>query len=349
MTVGATLVASLLAALSRPSTWPLALVGFLLRGGVLLVLAPIVVLPTAVGLANVLAPLLEDVAFGRRPASVAALVAWVLTGVIGWLIGGGLVAAAAEAELIRRVAADDDLVASGWVVPRRAGRRALPARILAVRLVAIAPLVLALAWGSIRVVSVAYRELTVPSDTDVPLVVRVVAGAPEAVIAILVAWVLGEMVGAMAARRVVLLGEGTLAALWRSVGHLARRPLRCLVLSGVPLAQIVVVLLAIGTAGSVTWGALQAALVFDDGSPARWVLLAAFVGLFGAGLVLIAVTAAWRSAVWTVDAIGTFGGATGSRLGDWNLAVPSATLGALRPGGVDQAEVMDDHAVDRLR
>jgi len=349
VTLGATLVASLLAALSRPSTWPLALIGFLLRGGVLPVLAPIVVLPTAVGLANLFAPFLEDVAFGRRPDEVASLVAWLLTAMFGWLIGGGLVAAAAEAELIRRVAADDDLVASGWVVPGRGARRALPARILAVRLVASAPLVLALAWGSIRVVTVAYRELTVPSDTGVALVVRVVAGAPEAVIAILVAWLLGEIVGAMAARRVVLLGERTLTALWRAAGDLARRPVRRLVLAALPLAQIVVVLVAIGAAGSATWGALQAALAFDDGSPARWALLAAFVGLFGAGLVLIAVTSAWRSAVWTVDTIGTFGGATASRLGDWKAAAPSATLGALRPGGVDPTEVMDDHAVDRLR
>lgn len=336
MTVGGTLVASLLAVLSRPSTWPLALIGFLLRGGVLLVLAPIVVLPTAVGLANVLAPLLEDVAFGRRPGEVAVLVAWSLTGVIAWLVGGGLIAAAAEAELIRRVAADDDLVTAGWVVPQRAARRAVPARILAARLIATAPLVLALAWGSIRVIAVAYRELTVPSDTDVAIVVRVVTGAPEAVIAILVAWLLGEIVGAMAARRVVLLGERTLTALWRAAGDLARRPVRRLLLVAVPLAQVVVVLLTIGAAGAATWGALQAALAFDDGSPAPWVLLVAFVGLFGAGLVLIAVTSAWRSAVWTVDAVGTFGGATASRLGDWNAIPPSATLAALRPGGVDQ-------------
>jgi hypothetical protein len=316
VTLGATLVASLLAALSRPSTWPLALSGFLLRGGVLLVVAPIVVLPTAVGLANLIAPLIEDVAFGRRQAQLAALVAWLATAVIGWLIGGGLLAAAAEAELVRRVADDDDLVAGGWAVPRRPGRRAVPARILAARLVAALPLVLASAWGAVRVVTVAYRELTVPSDTDVALVVRVLAGAPEAIAAILATWLIGEVIGALAARRIVLLGEGTILALWRATADLFRHPVPAFVLAVIPLLLLLVVLLGVGAAGSATWDALQAALAFDDGSATPWVLLGVFVGLFVAGLVLIAVSAAWRSAIWTVAAAGTFGGATGSRLGD---------------------------------
>ena len=100
MTVGATLVASLLAILGRPSTWPLGLATFLLRGGFLLVLAPIVVLPSAVGLGNVLAPLLETVVFrGVTPAIVMLLVT-VVVALVVWLVGGGLLAAAVETELV---------------------------------------------------------------------------------------------------------------------------------------------------------------------------------------------------------------------------------------------------------
>ena len=73
MSLGATLGGALLAVLARPSTWPLALLGFLVRGGWLLIVAPIVVLPTPVGLANVVAPVLEDIAFGRRTAELVAL------------------------------------------------------------------------------------------------------------------------------------------------------------------------------------------------------------------------------------------------------------------------------------
>ncbi len=334
MTLGGVLVTSLLVALARPSLWALGLAGFLVRGGVLLVLAPIVVLPTAAGLANVVAPILEDIAFGRRLGDLAALVAWIVVGLVAWLIGGGLLAGAAEAEQIRRVARDDELggIAASAAVhdrPRAAGR------ILGARLVAAVPLAFVLVWGATRVVAVAYRELTVPSDTAVPLALRIVIGAPEAVVAMALAWLLGEIVGAVAARRIVLLGEGAGRGLAGAIRHLVRHPVRLLVLAAVPLLQLVVVLMAIGLAGSVTWDALRAALTFDDGTPTRWLLLAAFVGLFAAGMVLVGVTAAWRSAVWTVDAAGTFGVSAHAPDGVWNETDRSGTLGDRRPRGVD--------------
>jgi len=336
VTLGATLVASLLAALSRPSTWPLALAGFLLRGGVLLVVAPIVVLPTAVGLANLVAPFLEDVAFGRRPGELVVVVGWFVIGLGTWLIGGGLLSAAAEAELVRRVAEDDELVAAGHVAPRLSRRPHQAGRILVVRLLACIPLVLALIWGLVRVVAVTYRELTVPSDTEVALAIRVALGAPEAVAAIALMWLAAEIIGAMAARRIVLLGEGVVQSLRRAVGGLSRRPIRCLALGVLPLILLVLVVAAMGLACSLAWDALRAALGLDDGSLAPWALLVVFVGLFGAGLVLIAVITAWRSAVWTVDLAGTFGVPMDAPFGEWNPSATSATLAALRPRGADQ-------------
>ena len=46
MSAGAALVASLMVTLANPATWVLGLVTFLLRGGLLVVLAPIVVIPS---------------------------------------------------------------------------------------------------------------------------------------------------------------------------------------------------------------------------------------------------------------------------------------------------------------
>ena len=349
MTLGATLIASLLVALSTPSTWPLALAGFLVRGGVLLVLAPIVVLPTAVGLANVIAPVVEDVAFGRRTAELAVLVASAAVGLVAWLIGGGLLAAATEADLTRRVAEDDELAAAGHVAPRLVERPGQAVRILGARLVAGIPLLLVVAWGSIRIIEVAYRELTVPSDTERALILRVVVGAPEAVVAIVLAWLASEIVGAIACRHIVMLGEGTIRGVWRAIGRVVRHPLRVTVLGVLPSFTLGVVLTAMGLAGSTTWDALQAALTFDDGSFARWGLLIVFVGLFGAALVLVGVTSAWRSAVWTVDLAGTFGGGLATQKGGWNRADRSATLADPGPGEQIRTEVMDDHAVDRLQ
>ena len=49
MSRGAALTGALLVTLATPATWPLALAAFLIRGGILLVTLPIVVLPTPVG------------------------------------------------------------------------------------------------------------------------------------------------------------------------------------------------------------------------------------------------------------------------------------------------------------
>ena len=186
MSVGATLVASFLAVLDRPSTWPLALVAFLVRGGWLLVIAPIVVLPTAVGLANAVSPLLEDIAFGRPTDDLVRAITLLSAGVVAWVVLGSLVAALAEAEAVRRIAPETDAFAGA--APPRVGTGRAALRIVAVRLAALVPFVIALAWGASRIVEVGYRELTVPSDVAVPVAWRIVAGAPEALAVILVTW-----------------------------------------------------------------------------------------------------------------------------------------------------------------
>ena len=66
------------------------------------------------------------------------------------------------------------------------------------------PLGVALALGSIRLVFVTYRELTAPIDVATPIVIRVLRGSPEVVVAVVVTWMLAEIVGALAARRIAL-------------------------------------------------------------------------------------------------------------------------------------------------
>ena len=173
-----------------------------------LVLIPIVILPTPVGLANVLAPLVEDIAFGRHSDELLSVIGIGGLALLAWLIGGGLVAAAVEGELVRRVASDDEVLGSraGWPVAGVGRGRAW--RIVAARVIVHVPFVVALIWGSIRIVAVTYRELTVPSDVTAPIAARVLTGAPDAVAAIVLAWLVGETIGSHAARRIVLLGEG---------------------------------------------------------------------------------------------------------------------------------------------
>ncbi|HET9084027.1 MAG TPA: hypothetical protein VFN41_06440 [Candidatus Limnocylindrales bacterium] len=317
MGIGATAVAALLAVLERPVTWLLALVGFLVRGGSLVVLAPIVVLPTAVGLANVVAPLVEDIAFGRRTDEV--ITAGLMTLVVGlvWLIGGGLLAAAAEVEGVRRT-----IEGLGDPPPRDA----LPHpvwRVLAVRSVTLVPLAIALAWSGFRLVSVGYRELTVPSDVATPISFRILVGAPDAILAIVLTWLFAEIAGGLAARRIVLDGANVRTAVRTSLRDLRRDGGRLVVLALLSAVVLVATTAVTGIATGTVWDGLRAALADRDltfGAVARLVL---FVGLFAASLVILGLTTAWRSAVWTVvvardggPAAGTFGGGTGTRSGD---------------------------------
>jgi hypothetical protein len=317
VSVGTTLVASFLAVIDRPSTWPLALAAFLVRGGWLIVIAPIVVLPTAVGLANVIAPLIEDVAFGRRTDELVRLILLLSFGVVAWVVVGGLVAAIAETEAVRRIAPD-----TGARLDRaQADGVARPAwRVVAVRLAAHVPFVLALAWGASRIIAVGYRELTVPSDVTVPSAWRIALGAPEAIAVIALTWLIGEAVGAIGARRVILDADGAGAALRAASGRFVRAPVRPVVLALLSTAALAVTLGVTGLATSATWDALRSALAIEDPVAVITGLLLVFVTLFAGGLVLVALTAAWRMAIWTFEAArdggGTFGGGSATRSGD---------------------------------
>ena len=317
MRIAATAVAGLLAVLERPATWLLGLVGFLVRGGWLIVLAPIVVLPTAVGLANVVAPLVEDIAFGRRTDEVIMVGAITAVVALVWLIGGGLLAAAAEVEGVRQTIL-------GLGDPPRADARAHPVwRVLAVRSVTLIPLVIALAWSSFRLISVAYRELTVPSDVTTPISFRILAGAPDAVIAMVLTWLFAEIVGGLGARRVILSGADVRTAVARSMRDLRGGVGRLIALALLSAAVLVITIGVTGLATGTVWDALRAALSEADVSIGVVSLLVLFVTLFSAGLVILGVTTAWRSALWTVvvareggTAAGTFGGGPDTRSGD---------------------------------
>jgi hypothetical protein len=315
--IGATSVAALLAVLERPVTWVLGLVGFLVRGGWLIVLAPIVVLPTAVGIANVVAPLVEDIAFGRRTDEVITAGAIALIVALVWLIGGGLLAAAAEVECVRQT-----LVGLGETSPRTTMRHPIW-RVFAVRCLTLVPFVVALAWSGFRLTSVGYRELTVPSDVGIPILYRILGGAPDAIMAMLLTWLFAEIAGGLAARTVILEATQVRDALREALRDLRHRPWRLGALASLSAAVLLAVIGVTGLATSTTWDGLRAALGEGDVSIGAAALLVLFVGLFAAGLVILGLVTAWRSAVWTVIAVqgvpssaGTFGGGPDTRSGD---------------------------------
>ena len=164
MTRGGTLLAALLVTLARPATWPLALAAFLIRGGILMILLPIVVLPTTVGLGTVFGPFLLTVAFGSIPIEVILAIAGVGIGALIWLVGGGWFAAGLEAAGAWVVAGDEEVAGPAGRVPANGPKTSerprtsqLPppdggvaSRILVARLLSTVPLGVVLALGSIR-------------------------------------------------------------------------------------------------------------------------------------------------------------------------------------------------------
>jgi len=313
---------------SRPVLWALGLLAFLVRGGAILAIAPIVVLPSAVGIGNVVVPGLTTVVFGGlTPWIVIVLAVSVSAGVV-LVIASSVLAAAAEAAAIRTVA-----VAGSGASPGPVGGRPV-GRVVVARWLTSLPLVVALAFGLVRIVMVAYRELTLPSETGVPVAVRVVTDAPEVVVAIGLTWLLGGLLGGLAARRVVLADAGVASALGFAVRSLARHPIRCAIAFGVPLLAFAAVLALAVLSGTVVAGAARVAL--GDGGPLAGLAGAlALVAVWIAGLLFVGVAGAWRSAALTLEVAGTFGGATHGQRGDWYAGSGSATMADLRPRGVD--------------
>jgi hypothetical protein len=325
---GAALIGALLVTLATPTSWPLALGSFLLRGGILLVVLPIVVLPSPVGLANAFGPAVTAIALGSMTAPMAAAGGAVIVAVLAGLLGAGWLAAALEAEAVRIVALEDDVAAirPGTIRPTSGG---IAARILLARLVADLPLVLALAWGSVRLVSITYRELTNPFDVATPIALRVLRATPEVIAAVIVTWLIGEIVGAIAARRIVLDGDGVGRALVGAVGASLRHPVTTLARFLGPTLVLVAVLVLSALAGATAWAVAADALEGPGDPVSVLVTILALVVLWIVGLLLMGVVCAWRAAVWTMTEAarkGTFGGSTDSQPGDWRADPTSATL-----------------------
>ena len=202
-------------------------------------------------------------------------------------------------------------------------------RILAVRLIAFLPLATALAWGSVKLVFVTYRELTNPFDVATPIALRVVRASPEVIVVIVLAWMVAEIVGAIAARRIAMGRDGVFRAVAGALATSIRHPLATLLHFWVPTLVLAFVLAPSTLAAASAWDAVRA--VLDEGASPPWVLavVVAFVVLWMVGLLLAGVVCAWRAAVWTVaEAVreGTFGGSSDRRPGDWRPDPSSANL-----------------------
>jgi hypothetical protein len=325
-TRGATL-AALLAALGRPSWWILALAGFLVRGGIVVFVVAIVTLPSPLALSNDLAPLLTPLYFGRlEPTTLVLLVAAIVI-IVAWIVAGGWFAAATEVVLVRdaRQAAYEEGLPTR---PRPLAGSMLITRSAVAHLVALIPMAFALGVGSVQIFGVAYRELVNPSDAG-PIVLRVVREASGPIGTIVVAWILGELVGGMAVRRIVLGGESVLGAVLHSAVGLVRRPAGGLVAPLVTTAVLAIDLAAILTVVMLVWTEVRTRLAHPFAEPlATGIALVTLGAAWCLALLVTGLIDAWRSAAMTFEVERTAATATA-----WSTAADEAGSQTGPPSG----------------
>jgi hypothetical protein len=194
--------------------------------------------------------------------------------------------------LAREAVEDEDLE-----LPPRGGAIS-PAQAFRIRLLAHLPTAFALAYATYRIVTVAYAELISPGDATVSVVTRVFDRAPDAIVIVVLTWLVGETVGSLAARRAAA-GETIGAALRRSVGQLVRpRGLATLGVTSVALLAIgLPFLLALGR----TWEHVRTYVLEQVDIVPLTAGLVLLVGTWILGLSVLGAGLAWRASAWTVE------------------------------------------------
>jgi len=301
---GGLLGTAALIALTRPRLWAFGLAGFLARGGIVLFVLPILTLPSVVGVTTFVGPTAITAAgLSPRFVALAAVAAAILA---AWLVAGTLVVAAVDVALVREALRPDE--AAGWPGADRVGPgdrgdradRGLVRRLFVVRLVTLVPLGLALAWGAARLVDIGYRELILPGDLARPFVLRVLASAPEVVLALLVAWLAGELLGTVAVRLAIVECRSAGPALRGALRSIVRRPLGPLGILVATLGGSIVVVAPPLAAATIAWEAVRTSLLGSAELAPTLLAVGVFVAVWLGGLVLAGIAAAWRSIAWSV-------------------------------------------------
>ena len=335
MSGGGAILASLLVTIGRPTWWLLALTGFLVRGGFVVFTLPIVILPSPLAISDAVGPAVVPIALGRVGIDAIALLVIAVAILFAWLIVAGWIAAATDLALIREAAAAaiEEGVGAPAVAASDGRDRTILRRLLLARLIAWLPFAAALAVGTVRIVAIVYAQLTRPAEVASPLALRVALDAAPELVVIAVSWLLGELIGGMAGRRIVLGGAPPGQALIAAAGDVVRRP-RAVVLPWVLTTGLLLTILAgsIGAAG-IAWSRIVLALTdrpVDPRTVALNVIL--FVAIWLAALVLAGLFAAFRGSVQTFEAVrrqsatGTFGASAHHRPGDWSIPDEGGSL-----------------------
>ncbi|MGI8928252.1 MAG: hypothetical protein ACR2H0_02120 [Candidatus Limnocylindrales bacterium] len=313
----ARLTTALAVVASQPQLWLLGMIGFLLRGGVVLLLVPIIALPTQVEARLLIGDYLGSTGFTGTFWSLlaaTAVLASVLIAAVLWVL------ARTEIGAFTRLMNDPETADQQAFEPARLsrrGRRWLMLRIFGIQVLTFVALAAGAAPLASAVGQMAFAEIVRPSSSA-SIYARVLAGVGEPLFFFLVALIVIEIVSALATRE-LLVGatgwRGRLASrrLWMlpAVGSALARPvvspLRTLGTAAIGWAATAAVLIPSFWAITICWQAVRAAFLtsvgLSDTSEVVGMLLIAlaFSGTFVLSIVVAGFASALRAALWNLE------------------------------------------------
>jgi hypothetical protein len=176
-------------------------------------------------------------------------------------------------------------------------------QVFLIRLVTLAPVALAVAWGTARLVAAGYHQLILPDDLAVPLGLRILFEALDAAVVVLAVWLVSEWIGGMAVRHVVVSGRSVPMAFVEALAGIVRRPLTSVATYVLGVGALAVTAGPTLMIAAMVWSRLQA-LLADDVTilllvPATLV----FVLVWGGGLLAVGAVVGWRSILGNLDVL----------------------------------------------
>jgi len=293
-------------AISDRDTVTVALAGYLVRGGILVLLIPSVVLPSLLGLAAFTGVDAFGID-GRASLWLLSLVAAVAVAASVWLLLAVVVGSLVDVWLIE---ATLDAAGHGTRRPRPLPGLGLILDLAGLRIMCSLPLIGSILAAAAQVYTAGYNELTNPTNLTTPFVARVFGDAAPAFVLIGAAWLVSEVVGAIAVRRVVLTGDGVWLSIWTTLVQIARRPVTtaATVIVSYTAAALSAAIAIVATAAAFDLVGVaarnDAAADFPTVALHFVLLLLASVGVGVAwvvGLAVCGVASAWRSAAFTEE------------------------------------------------
>lgn len=284
---------ALAATLTTPEWWAMSLAAFLIRGGILLVIVPIVALPTPAAFITDVSPAAQAVLLGTPSLGRAIFAAAVLTAVVVALGWAGLAAAWLDACLVREAAASDELDMAWEPAASVSTWRAL-----GLRLAAHMPTMVAVGYATVRVIVVSYEQFTSPDDPGIPIVDRVLGRVPDALALVVIAWLLGEVLGGLAVRRAAA-GMSNVEALGGSLRQAAS--IRGLATFGATTVVVIAVALPFALAAGRAWEHVRSYLLFGVDAVQLTSAIVVLVATWVLGLTILGAALALRATAWTAE------------------------------------------------